>query len=663
MGLSLKLLGEFEVRDEAGEALALPTRKTRALLAYLAVNADKPQQRERLMTLLWSDRGEQQARHSLNQALMSIRRLGNAAGVPLLDGDGERVTLRSDAINIDLVRFRAQLDQEPADAVALCDGPFLDGLSVPDPAFENWLAATRGELHVQACEALDRATDAAAGSDETDRAIDFARRLVALDPLREHAHRRLMLLLHNIGDRAGALRQYQACADILKKELQIEPDTATKTLFEEIRRETAVPTKTEPPGAAADTVPTGSHLPLPDKPSIVVLPFSNISGDPEQEYFSDGITEDITTELSRFSELFVIARNTAFTYKGQPLNITDVAGELGVHFVLEGSVRKAGNRVRINAQLIDGQNGNHLWAERYDGSIEEVFELQDEVTRQVVGATVPHINEAELSRIRRGDRIFDRDHDLAWRALDDFENGVRLAQPALMEDAKAKAYQAIEHNERCFLAYYVICMACWRELRLQWSDDPAETLSELKRTAETYLSLAPQSHRAHLCNGLAKTNAGSTVAGVQDLRHSVELNPNDGMVQGLLAICEVQLGNLKECKEIAEKAIRINPKGRWAGAGYLALTQAAFVEDDKQFRDYADRAIKAQPNSPNRRALMIAYAAEIGDQTLLQMHLQHLNTIAPQFIPRLLSGEVDLFKIPQQREKFLSALRKAVSFE
>jgi len=148
-------------------------------------------------------------------------------------------------------------------------------------------------------------------------------------------------------------------------------------------------------GMTTVTAETGA-LPLPDKPSIVVLPFNNMSGDPEQEYFADGMTEDITTELARFSELFVIARNTAFTFKGHVHNVQDVAYELGIHFVLEGSVRKAGNRIRINAQLIDGQNGNHLWAERYDGNIDQIFDLEDEVTHKVVSATVPHINEAEL---------------------------------------------------------------------------------------------------------------------------------------------------------------------------------------------------------------------------------------------------------------------------
>lgn len=202
-------------------------------------------------------------------------------------------------------------------------------------------------------------------------------------------------------------------------------------------------------------------LPLPDKPSIVILPFNNMSGDAEQEYFSDGITEDITTELSRFVELFVIARNTALTYKGRNLNVRDVARELGVQFVLEGSVRKAGNRVRINAQLIDGLNGNHLWADRYDGSIEEVFDLQDQVTQQVVSATMPSIDEAALARIRQGDRVFDSTHDLAWQAHDEVLKAYHLAQPSMMQAAKTKAYKAIELNERCYRAYSAICIATW----------------------------------------------------------------------------------------------------------------------------------------------------------------------------------------------------------
>ena len=234
MGLSLKTLGEFVIRDETGKALSLPTRKTRALLAYLAANADKPQQRDRLMALLWGDRGEQQARHSLNQALLSIRRLGNEADVTLLKGDGERVRLLGDAVALDLADFHDQLANNPQGAAELYEGPFLDGLVVPDPAFQQWLTTNRSELHGQACDALSRAADQAIEGGDTAGGQDFLRRLLALDPLREDAHRRMMKLLDENGDRAGALRQYNICADLFKKELQTEPDTKTKILFETI---------------------------------------------------------------------------------------------------------------------------------------------------------------------------------------------------------------------------------------------------------------------------------------------------------------------------------------------------------------------------------------------------------------------------------------------
>jgi adenylate cyclase len=156
--------------------------------------------------------------------------------------------------------------------------------------------------------------------------------------------------------------------------------------------------------AAADPMPgTEGALPLPDKPSIAVLPFTNMSGDPEQEYFSDGITEDIITELSRFSSLFVIARNSSFTYKGQPVDVRRVAQELGVRYVLEGSIRRAGKRVRITAQLIDSETGNHIWAERYDRDLEDIFDLQEEITRNVVGSIAPQIELAEVERSRKAD--------------------------------------------------------------------------------------------------------------------------------------------------------------------------------------------------------------------------------------------------------------------
>jgi adenylate cyclase len=160
-----------------------------------------------------------------------------------------------------------------------------------------------------------------------------------------------------------------------------------------------------------------SALPLPDKPSIAVLPFANMSGDPEQEYFADGMVEEIITALSRIRWLFVIARNSSFTYKGQAVDVKRVGRELGVRYLLEGSVRRGGGRVRITAQLIDAQSGAHLWAHRFDGSLEDIFELQDEVAVSVAGVIEPTLRQAEIERARRKRPESLDAYDLYLRAL------------------------------------------------------------------------------------------------------------------------------------------------------------------------------------------------------------------------------------------------------
>jgi len=157
MGLSVKLLGQFEVRGSSGEVLSLPTRKTRALLGYLTINAGKPQPRERLMALLWSDRGDKQARQSLNHSLRAIRKLAEDEDSTLLDSDGETVTLRGDALDSDVARFRQSLSDHPSEAADLYTGPFLDGLLVTDHAFQEWLRETQSQFHAQACDALQAA--------------------------------------------------------------------------------------------------------------------------------------------------------------------------------------------------------------------------------------------------------------------------------------------------------------------------------------------------------------------------------------------------------------------------------------------------------------------------------------------------------------------------
>jgi TolB-like protein len=244
---------------------------------------------------------------------------------------------------------------------------------------------------------------------ERERAEAAARRLLALDPLREAAGRVLIQLHTERGEVAQALKLYETLRERLQRELGVKPEPETTRLYDAIREHRSVP----PPSAERNTV---TPPPLPDKPSVAVLPFENLSGDPEQQYFSDGITEDIIIELSRFRSLFVIARNSSFAFKGKSIKVQDIARELGVAYIVDGSVRRAGDRVRINAQLVDAATGNHLWAERYERDMSDIFALQDEVARSVASTVSGRVEVANRDRVARLSPTALRAYDLILHA-------------------------------------------------------------------------------------------------------------------------------------------------------------------------------------------------------------------------------------------------------
>jgi adenylate cyclase len=232
--------------------------------------------------------------------------------------------------------------------------------------------------------------------------------------------------------------------------------------------------------------PERPALTLPDKPSLAVLPFQNMSGDPEQEYFADGMVEEIITALSRFRQLFVIARNSSFTYKGRAVDVKQVGRELGVRYVLEGSVRKTGNRVRITGQLIDAATGTHLWADRFDGATDDIFELQDQVTASVVGAIAPTVEKAEIVRAKRKPTESLDAYDCFLRGLASFHHYGSREEHA---DALRLFYRVIELDPGFATAYGLAayCFA-WRR-GAGWSTDMAVEDAEAARLARRAVDL------------------------------------------------------------------------------------------------------------------------------------------------------------------------------
>ena len=388
----VNILGRFELRAPAGQEVALGARKSIALLALLAAAPGQRMSRDRVAALLWEDMPDAQARGNLRQLLAATRR-----PAPFLEADAGSIGFSAEMVETDLAAFEAAIAEDTPAALERAAGLYradlLDGFSLRDRDFDDWLTGERERLREHAVQLFLRLMERAAAIG-VEPAIRWALRILAVDPVHEPAHRALMELYAAQGRHAAALRQYEQLRETLARELDTRPEPETDALVRRIRddrRNPARPVAESPyrsrPMAVCrvEARPSPDPPPVPEMPSIVVLPFQNLSADPEQEYFSDGIVEEITTALSRFRSLFVISRNSAFTYKGRAVDVRQVGRELGVRYLLEGSVRKAANRVRITGQLIEAESAAHLWADRFDGTPEDIFDLQDQVTVERCG--------------------------------------------------------------------------------------------------------------------------------------------------------------------------------------------------------------------------------------------------------------------------------------
>ena len=528
--VSITLFGGFAARRESGESIPLKGRKSQALLAYLALSPGQTRQRSEAIALLWGDRGEQQARSSLRQSLSELRKAldeGAETGAEAsITADRDSLSLNTANFDIDVVDFEALADEGSAtsleQAVALYSGELLAGAGISDSAFEDWLRSERQRLRGRVCQALSDLLDLQRAAQDFDQAISTAQTLLEQDPLRESAHRALMGLYAAKGERTLALKQYQACKDLLLKELGIASEAETDALAEDIRKGSASQPSAGAAGEKVLSAPAAAPS-LAEKPAIAVLPFDNMSGDPEQDYFADGMTEDIITELSRFRDLSVIARNSTFHYKGQSPKVQEIGQELGVAYLVEGSVRKAGNRVRITAQLIDVASGNHLWAERYDRDLEDVFAVQDEVTRRVVSTVAGRIDSLGHQRATRMSPDSLQAYDLFLRAK-------HLIFRFTREDnAKARDLlaRAIDLDPTSAQAYTSLCSAHYLDWIGHWVAESDDSIGQSIRWGKEAVAVDETNCRAHWNLGEAYIYAREFDKARFHFEKAIELNPND----------------------------------------------------------------------------------------------------------------------------------------
>lgn len=391
------------------------------------------------------------------------------------------------------------------------------------------------------------------------------------------------------------------------------------------------------------------------KPAIAVLPFQDMSPERDQEYFADGISEDIITELARNQAFFVTARNSTFTYKGKSVDVKQVAGELGVRYVLEGSVRKGGSRVRITAQLIDASTGNHVWAERYDRELDDIFTVQDEITTSIVGVVAPELIGAEMQRARRKDPAGMGAWDLVMRAN---WHAWRLTVEDSAE-AKKFATQAIGLDPRMARARVVHAMCDIWDVLYGWSGNPLKSLASAHEMARAAVEIDPRDAEAHTILGVVTLFTRDFDDAPRRLETALRLNANLAFPYMWGGGYYAFTSEGAKAREHLTRALRLSPRDPANCWTYAFFGLAEFSEERyEEAAEWALKSIHLQPDFPTAHRLLAASYGQKGDAAKAQAALEGLLAIAPGTTIASTRAGVP-WKDPAIMDRYLGALRKA----
>ena len=364
------------------------------------------------------------------------------------------------------------------------------------------------------------------------------------------------------------------------------------------------------------------QLKLPARPSIAVLPFVNMGNTEESDFFADGMSEDIITSLSKFEELFVIARNSSFVYKGLNVPVHQIAAELGVRYVLEGSVRVAGERIRVSAQLVDGQSGHHMWAERYDRMFEDIFDLQDDVTKLIVSTLASRLKLAEANR-----RSELETQNL--KAYSDLLHGRELLLRYNAEDnarAQEMFLSSLEHDENYAPACAALARSRNYDWQFGWGEKAGSGLDDAVRWAEKAVSLDRSSARAHAELGFNLLFQKAVDQAIAELRSAVALNPNDSDILAELAEAITYNGQLDEAVDLLHQAIRLNPYHPDWYLWYLADAYFAL----KRYQEVIT-SLERMANPVIGCRLLAASHAYLGNDEKAHFHAEQVLAMQPDF--------------------------------
>ena len=594
--LRLKLFGQFEILG-AGAPIALSSHKLSAMLAYLAM-AEKPVPRDEIATLLWGNHFDEQARQNVRQALVRLRKV---IGTEALLSSEETLLLNpqmiaGDAREVEQL-IRSGTTEGLESASRSLGSEFLAGIDVKEPVFEEWLLGERLRFQELLTDSLVHLASSKIGSGRADEGLRHAEACIARDYFREDAHRLAMQALAALGRRSEAVRRYLELAQRLKSELGTLPEADTVKLVDQLRGSGSL-------GAAG--------LSPSKKPSVAVMPFANLSNDPEQEYFADGVVEEIITALSRLHWLFVIARNSSFTYKHRAVDVRQVGRELGVRYILEGSLRKFGERVRIAGQLIDAESGATIWADRFEGELQDLFDLQDQITSHTVAAIAPRLEQAEMARSKHKPTDSLDAYDCYLRGL----AGLNAWSRQGSEDALHYFKRAIALDPRFAAAYGLAARAISQRKAMNWMEDQAGEETEALYLCERAAEFGRE-------DAVALGTAGFTLAFVAGrfadadalTERALKLNPNYAWGWFFSGFVKAVSGEPELAIERCSRALKLSPQDPLSYSMEVSIATAHFMAGRyAEALAQAEKASRMQPHRFSTLSLIAACSAHLGQQ-------------------------------------------------
>lgn len=652
----IDIFGKLAVRRADGSSIPLSGAKLQGLVAYLALNVEMPPTRDRLMALFWGDRFNEQARQSLRQAIAKLRRTFEADSGRVIVTENDTVGFTATAVTIDADHAQALCDEGGAEAImkaaALLKGPPLEGIYGQQAEFDDWIASERQRLSTLTLKVLEDAAEIELAAGKTAEALEIARRIVGINPLRDAGQMMLIRILAQQGERAAAIQHFRKYETTLQQELGVGPGPDLRRLMAEVKGESFMVD-------AAKTVfsdrETNDHAVESETTSVAVVPFATFDGDAETRFLADGLTEDTTIALSRFSWLDVRASGVPAGQRMTAAEMAKLGQELGLGYVVHGALRWIGGNVRLTVQLAEPSTGRYLWVSRYDRSSDDLLALQDELSGTIAASL-----EAEIERIEgRSTREIPFEKMNAWEC---YHRGLAIqyefnAETNLM--AQKHFRRAIELDPNFALAFARLSYALVISA-IYFEADPETTLEEAHELADRAARLEPDDAVVRFAAGRVHLALGNYERSITHLRAALEANPGLAQAHCGLGDAMAYSGRLDEAIGCFEEAVRISPSDpyRWA---FLSYGATAFL-----FKGDYDRAIKWAAEAqtvPNAHywptAIHASALANRGDTEEAGKAIDRLRHLRPGITRDFVRQRLFYLKDSSQIECYLGGLEKA----